>query len=112
MLKYVCFYDQQLPQNRGTFYLKVDFFFFQRRRFNLFFIRCQLKECLPFFLAVQCNFDNIHNLSRLLTLSMASVRLTSLDVVMFQIVGVAAQWEHREALSSNPIRKDLPGTSV
>jgi len=26
MLKNVCFYDQQLPQNRGRFYLRVDFF--------------------------------------------------------------------------------------
>jgi hypothetical protein len=27
MLQNVCCYDQQLPQNRGRFYLKVDFFF-------------------------------------------------------------------------------------
>jgi len=31
---------------------------------------------------------------------------------MFQFVGVADQWEHREVLSSNPIREDLLGTSV
>jgi len=29
-----CFYDQELPQNVGKFYLKVDFF--QRRKFNIF----------------------------------------------------------------------------
>jgi hypothetical protein len=98
-----------------TKYGKVLFksrLFFQRRNFNIFLIRCQLKECLPFFLAFQYHSDNIHNLSRLLTLSMATARLTSLDVVIFQFVGVADQWEHREVLSSNPIREGLPGTSV
>jgi hypothetical protein len=52
-----------------------------------------------FFLALKYNFDNFHNLSRSLTLSMTSVRLTSLDALKGHFFGVVHSGHIGESLN-------------